>query len=208
MSRLQYTFDFNTYNIKLFQSQTPFLCATMFFRKRAESQPPVRTLNSESYPFVSDYAIGFISLISLALSQRATVCDEAGPYTFLPDVNDCSGWFFCGDNGPERGVCPAGRLFNPETRLCDFPHNVDCFRCPSNEGFNHFAMSGSCRSFVRCINGMPFQSVCEDRLQFNEKTGQCDFPDTVNCGSGFRCPSELPIDGTILAMRDNYNCSV
>ncbi len=150
----------------------------------------------------------FVSFISITTSQYATICDEARLHTFIPDVRDCSAWFFCGQNGPVRGVCSNELLFNPKTRLCDFRQNVECFQCPSNDGLQQIAMNGSCRSFVRCINGSPFQNVCEDGLQFNENTGQCDLPNVVNCRSGFRCPAELPIDGSIVAMRDNYNCSV
>lgn len=150
----------------------------------------------------------FVALITVVSSQHATICDEARLYTFIPDVRDCSAWFFCGEDGPVRGICPDQNLFNPETRLCDFPDNVDCFQCPRNVGLDKIPMNGSCRSFVRCINGNPFQNVCEDGLQFNENTGQCDLPDFVECTTGFRCPDELPIDGSVVAMRDNYNCSV
>lgn len=152
--------------------------------------------------------VSFASFISIASSQYATICDEVRLNTFIPDIRDCSAWFFCGLSGPVRGVCDNGLQFNPNTRLCDLPENVNCFQCPSNEGLQMISMHGSCREFVRCINGDPFHSVCEDGLQFNEITGQCDFPSVVNCGSGFRCPAELPINGTIVAMRDNYNCSV
>lgn len=156
----------------------------------------------------ADYFIVFVSFLSYASSQHATICDEARLYTFIPDVRDCSAWFFCSVDGPVRGVCSDDLVFNPETRLCDFPQNVQCFKCPSNEGLQQIPMNGSCRSFIRCINGVPFHNICEDGLQFNENTGQCDLPDIVNCGSGFRCPEQLPIDGSLVAMRDNFNCSV
>lgn len=158
--------------------------------------------------YVSDYIILFASFATITSSQHATICDEVRLYTFIPDVRDCSAWFFCGEQGPIRGICPDQQLFNPETRLCDWPDNVDCFQCPSNVGLQIIPMIGSCRSFFRCINGNPFHNICENGLQFNENTGQCDLNDVVNCGSGFRCPAELPIDGSIVAMRDNYNCSV
>lgn len=165
----------------------------------------MQTFNHNS--FFTDYALVLLSLITVVSSQQATICDEVRMYTFVPDVRDCRGWYFCGLQGPVRGVCSEQQLFNPETNLCDWPHNVDCFQCPSNEGLHKIPMNGSCRSFIRCINGNPFQNVCENGLQFNENTGQCDLTDVVQCTTGFRCPEELPI-GSIVAMRDNYNCSV
>jgi len=154
------------------------------------------------------YVTIFASFVTVVLSQNATVCDEARLYTFIPDVRDCSAWFFCGLQGPVSGNCLNDYQFNPETRICDWPQNVGCFECPSNVGLRNIRMNGSCRSFIRCIGGNPAQNVCEDGLQFNDNTGQCDLPEIVQCTTGFRCPDELPIDGSIVAMRDNYNCSV
>ncbi|KAJ6647231.1 Peritrophin-1, partial [Pseudolycoriella hygida] len=154
------------------------------------------------------YVITFSSFLTVALSQSATVCDDERLYTFIPDVRDCSSWFFCGVQGPVQGNCLNGHLFNPETRLCDWSDNVNCYRCPNNVGLQKIPIMGSCRSFIRCIGGNPAQQVCESGLQFNENTGQCDLSSVVGCTSGFRCPAELPIDGSIVAMRDNYNCSV
>jgi len=153
-------------------------------------------------------AIVIVSFIVLVSSQSSTICDEALINTFLPDVRDCNAWFFCGLQGPIRGKCVDQFVFNPKTRQCDWPHNVDCFQCPSNSGLHNIQISGSCRSFIRCISGRPSHHVCEYGLQFNLMTGQCDLSDVVQCKSGFRCPVELPNDGTIIAMRDNYNCSV
>lgn len=147
-------------------------------------------------------------LIVEVSSQYATICDEARLYTFIPDVRDCRAWLYCGTQGPVRGICPNEYFFNPRTRLCDWPHNVDCFQCPSNVGLHQILMKGSCRSFIRCINGIPAQHICEKGLEFNEITGQCDFQENVGCQTGFRCPDELPNNGTIIAMRDNYSCSV
>lgn len=141
-------------------------------------------------------------------SQHATICDESRLYTFVPDVRDCSAWFYCGNQGPVRGLCSNPFVFNPITKLCDWPHNVDCFQCPSNVGLHQIPINGSCRSFIRCINGISSQKMCEIGLQFNEITGQCDLTQNVRCQTGFRCPDELPSDGTIIAIRDNYNCSV
>lgn len=149
-----------------------------------------------------------MSFMVVASSQYATICDESLLYTFIPDVRDCTAWFFCGLQGPIRGNCMSQYLFNPRTRLCDWPHNVDCYQCPSNVGLYQIPTRGSCRSFIRCINGRPSQHICENGLQFNEMTGQCDLSEVVQCRSGYRCPHEISIDGSITTMRDNHNCSV
>lgn len=141
------------------------------------------------------------------MAQNSSICDEEEENAFIPNVRDCNAWFRCGSNGPEPGNCPEEFNFNPLTRSCDWPENVECFECPSNQSISTHIMNRSCRSFIRCIVGTPTQHMCERGLQFNNVTGQCDLQSVVQCTLRFRCPSSLPEDG-IIAIRDPYNCSV
>lgn len=142
------------------------------------------------------------------MAQNSSICDEEELWAFLPNVRDCNAYFRCGPNGPEIGNCPQEFNFNPLTRSCDWPENVECFKCPPNETISTHTMNRSCRSFIRCIDGTPSQLICEKGLQFNNETGQCDLESVVQCTLRFRCPASLPEDGTVIAIRDPYNCSV
>jgi len=145
---------------------------------------------------------------AIVLAQDTSICDEEELGAFIPNVRDCNAWFRCGPHGPEPGNCPQEFNFNALTRSCDWPENVECFKCPSNQTMTTHVMNRSCRSFIRCISGIASQLVCQEGLQFNNRTGQCDLESIVQCRLRFRCPDELPINGSIVAVRDPYNCSV
>ncbi|KAJ6627763.1 putative chitinase 10, partial [Pseudolycoriella hygida] len=147
-------------------------------------------------------------VLPITVAQNASICDEEELNAFIPNVRDCNAWFRCGPHGPEPGNCPSQFNFNPITRACDWPENVQCFSCPSNETLSTHIMNRSCRSFIRCIGGVASQLMCEPGLQFNNKTGQCDLQSVVQCTLRFQCPVTLPIDGSVIAIRDPYNCSV
>ncbi len=177
----------------------------------------LQTLNQFIYLLVQIYnltdKITFVMIFTFAVvtittAQNATICDEEGLNVFLPNVRDCNGWFHCSPNGPDPGNCAPEFNFNPLTRICDWPENVECFQCPSNESISTHMMDRSCRSFVRCIAGLPTQLMCESGLQFNNVTGQCDLESVVQCSLRFTCPESLPIDGSIIAVRDPNNCSM
>lgn len=146
--------------------------------------------------------------VTATVAQNASICDEVERGTFIPNVRDCNAWYRCGSHGPEPGNCPPEFNFNPITRACDWPANVECFSCPRNETMSTHIMNRSCRSFIRCVGGVASQLMCEPGLQFNNKTGQCDLQSVVQCTLRFQCPERLPIDGSVVAIRDPYNCSV
>lgn len=146
--------------------------------------------------------------VATSTAQNTSICDEEELNAFIPNVRDCNAWYRCGLQGPEPGNCPPEFNFNPLTRACDWPENVECFQCPSNQTISTHIMNRSCRSFIRCVVGIPSQLMCEPGLQFNNVTGQCDLESVVQCSLRFRCPDRLPIDGSIIAIRDPFNCSV
>lgn len=144
----------------------------------------------------------------ITLAQNASICDDEELNAFIPNVRNCNAWYRCGPDGPVPGNCAEDTNFNPITRSCDWPENVECFKCPPNETISTHIVNHSCRSFIRCIGGIPSQLVCDSRLQFNSETGQCDLESVVQCTFRFRCPEGLPIDGRLITIRDPFNCSV
>lgn len=146
--------------------------------------------------------------MTMTMAQHATICDEEELNAFIPNVRNCNAWFRCGVAGPEPGNCSPEFNFNPITRGCDWPENVQCFACPSSGTLTTHIVDRSCRSYIRCVDGVPNQLMCAPGLQFNAGTGHCDFETFAQCWGRFNCPDQLPIDGSIIAVRNPHNCSV
>ena len=45
---------------------------------------------------------------------------------FLPNMGDCSKYYFCIENAPVPMNCPKGYLWNPVISQCDTPANTKC----------------------------------------------------------------------------------
>ena len=55
---------------------------------------------------------------------------------YFPDPEDCRNFYHCSDwTGLEKKSCGSSLYFNPETQVCDWPHNVIAARpeCPTLE---------------------------------------------------------------------------
>ncbi|XP_055535898.1 peritrophin-44-like [Wyeomyia smithii] len=81
--------------------------------------------------------------------------------TFVPDLTDCSKYHICfnWDAVGEVRSCAGDLLFNPVTRECDFPENVDCDHIlpvpPTSckpTGIHHIPAE-ECNQFYVCVNG-------------------------------------------------------
>jgi hypothetical protein len=47
----------------------------------------------------------------------------------LPHPTQCNAFYKCDWGNPVMFQCPANLFFNTESKVCDFPQNVDCNRC-------------------------------------------------------------------------------
>lgn len=52
-------------------------------------------------------------------------CESAGDGIY-PDPSDCSKYIQCFGGRQFNQSCPGGLLFNPKTKVCDWPQNVQC----------------------------------------------------------------------------------
>ncbi|XP_036327533.1 uncharacterized protein LOC118740146 [Rhagoletis pomonella] len=59
---------------------------------------------------------------------------------------------------------------------------IDCDPtcCNTTEGYTH-VLEGNCQKFVVCVGGKENIFTCSNNLQYNSATGQCDYPNNVNC---------------------------
>ncbi|XP_058458070.1 peritrophin-1-like [Malaya genurostris] len=122
-------------------------------------------------------------------------CDRSCPSnvnpsvpTFVPDLTDCSSYFICFNRTSTAQSCAGGMLFNPDTRKCDFPENVDCdhvtpiiTECQPN-GMHYIPHEESCTSFFVCVNGENRgEQECADSLLFDIDTMTCREAELATC---------------------------
>ncbi|XP_078368818.1 uncharacterized protein LOC144652616 [Oculina patagonica] len=62
---------------------------------------------------------------NISASQSSFSCPSAVAGLYA-DPNDCSKYIKCHYGQETRESCPQGNLFNPNTKQCDWQHNVDC----------------------------------------------------------------------------------
>ncbi|KAJ9578455.1 hypothetical protein L9F63_005325, partial [Diploptera punctata] len=63
---------------------------------------------------------------------RKTDCPMEGGTGLAPHPTDCRKFFNCWKGAAHTMQCGPGTLFNPQTLVCDFPHNVNCIVTTSN----------------------------------------------------------------------------
>lgn len=99
-----------------------------------------------------------------------------------------------GDPEPVRRECNPELHFDPITSLCTFPNLTDCTPNPEHPPPEHPEEPGftctvdgthphpsNCESYFICANGQPHEFTCSPGLHFNDRIGQCDFPEVANC---------------------------
>jgi len=147
-----------------------------------------------------------LAVLSAAYAQEVNICHGVPHNTFIADVSACNAWFRCTPNGPVPGTCPDPFLFNSATQECDWEFNVQCFTCRATVPVESIPVNGSCVQFIRCINGRASQHACQNGLQFNPTTQQCDLAENVGCRIEFTCPPNIP-PGQMVTFRSETNCS-
>jgi len=148
-----------------------------------------------------------LAVLTTAYGQEVHVCTGRPTGVFVRDISRCDGWFRCEQNGPVAGNCPAPFLFNEPIQECDWDYNVQCFQCPQTQPIHHERVPGSCTQFIRCINNVASQHACQNGLQFNTVTSQCDLPANVGCTVASTCPPNIP-PGQMVTFRSDTDCSV
>ncbi|KAH8296295.1 hypothetical protein KR054_004309 [Drosophila jambulina] len=108
---------------------------------------------------------------------------------------DCAGYLQCVNGVYVARKCSANQFFNATSKECVvdtdgvcIPKTCDpqCCDLPNN---SMGPVDKNCSAFFQCINGNYVQQRCPNNLQFNAKTGSCDYPDIVGCDDGTAPPS-------------------
>lgn len=129
--------------------------------------------------------IGIICAVALAIISATSgvqfdICNDQPTGHFFKDYSDCKGYIACVNNHSVFGSCPDKLLFNSTTRACDYSDLVECQSCP-RDGVTTFPMSGSCRKYVRCVQGRAEYLECPSNLFYDQSRDSCNVQANVDC---------------------------
>ncbi|KAH8270321.1 hypothetical protein KR018_007861, partial [Drosophila ironensis] len=136
---------------------------------------------------------------------------------------DCAGFLQCINGNFVARKCSATQYFNTTSKECEvdklgvcIPKTCEPPCCDVTDG-STLPVDKNCSVFIQCVGGKVVQQTCPNNLQFNNATGNCDFPWNVQCEDGSEAPIAGPSGtyceshGDCLNMRDGTmygkNCS-
>lgn len=119
------------------------------------------------------------------ISVRADfdICKGQLDGILLPVAGDCSRYYSCVGERPYEFKCPTPLLFNRKQSLCDYPENVkECnVQCPSEEGVTMEPSLASCREYVLCVGGVPYNRDCGPGYAFDKNEKLCKLQSEATC---------------------------
>lgn len=125
----------------------------------------------------------------------------AREFGFFADFpSGCQKFHICYKNMKKTYSCPSGLLFNPDTRNCDSPINVNCmapmedrkyqYDCESKNHGYYLDPGSNCTRYYSCMDGEALVFVCPPGKLFNQMNMACDLARTVNCQLKQELPEE------------------
>ncbi|EDW72613.2 uncharacterized protein Dwil_GK17084 [Drosophila willistoni] len=134
------------------------------------------------------------------LSNLCTKYDDPEDIVYLASKSACDKYFVCLNGFPTVQTCSNGLQYNPETKLCDFPSNVNCtvetlqrnilpyakapprsadITCPA-KGTHFFAHQKRSDAYYYCQDGRGVTLDCTPGLVYDSKTEDCREPQFVH----------------------------
>ncbi|CAL1291488.1 unnamed protein product [Larinioides sclopetarius] len=138
-------------------------------------------------------------------------------FGLFPDQSDCHKFYHCSHWKPYHKECPSKLHFNPALKVCDWPENAGCVSTAFTEDIaqtlstpsqqtttasgNNASFCGcnscelpipnDCNSYILCIDQSATLISCGSGLNFNVKTGTCDWEENVVCETNTQCPRPM-----------------
>ncbi|KAG6441555.1 hypothetical protein O3G_MSEX001893 [Manduca sexta] len=144
-------------------------------------------------------------------SQAPSICAKNDSDSILIAHELCNHFYICLHGRPLPINCPPGLHFNPKSRKCDWPENVECrdriipeentnitgvveekreiYNDPSKAAEicaqydSVLVAHEKCNRFYQCAGGRPVERKCPRGLVYNYNVGQCDWISNVECGN-------------------------
>ncbi|KAG8183033.1 hypothetical protein JTE90_015664 [Oedothorax gibbosus] len=98
----------------------------------------------------------------------------------FPNPTDCSTFYNCVDGTAIAMACAPGLLFDPKSKMCNFPGQVKCSNeCRGPNGL--FPSQHRCDEFILCTNNKPKVQRCKKGLYFDANLQVCNYKGAVLC---------------------------
>lgn len=141
-------------------------------------------------------------------SQVNCLLDDSAPCvnnqigTWAPMANSCSGFYYCGANGPLAGSCPDGENFDAVSQICQYASVLGCSSTSGGSGSGdsadgdgtvsinlcsfiqngvYFGSTSACSGWNTCTNNIMTSGVCGNALVFNVHLRMCDYVSDWGC---------------------------
>ncbi|KAK4878723.1 hypothetical protein RN001_011229 [Aquatica leii] len=113
----------------------------------------------------------------------------------LPHPSDCSKFLNCASGQTFIQDCGPGTYFNPDSKVCDFPYNVDCkngdsaidvrgppdtLQCPLHAR-GVYPHPQFCFKYVNCGQGRTDIKECPSGMMYDVDSNGCDHASNVDC---------------------------
>ncbi|CAF0857238.1 unnamed protein product [Brachionus calyciflorus] len=138
--------------------------------------------------------ICFFAAISCRSIQKRQSCVD-----FSPIYGDCSRYYRCANGVAYTESCPAGTLFDPNLRVCNWANQVtNCYgsgvaynsgsyqgtACSYNNDYTQ--VPNDCSRYFRCVNGFYQVQTCAAGTLFDSNLRQCVWSNQVTtCNTGY-----------------------
>lgn len=133
------------------------------------------------------------------LAAGSAPCEGRQLGTWAPMANSCSGYYYCGANGPQAGFCPGGENFDSVSQSCQYS---DVYGCSVNGGSGdsadggatvtvnlcsfiqngvYFGSASNCAGWNTCNNNIMTSGACSNNLVYNVHLRTCDYASDWGC---------------------------
>ena len=171
------------YATKIYTTPIP----TYTVKYTTTSQPP-----DEATMYMDVAKEKTVKLYQIRYSNDFDAACRKGDTGFFPDYESgCKMFHICFRTIRKTYSCPSVLLFNPETKNCDLPENVVCTRPEPmlgqtlycKEKMNQYIadFDSACRSYIGCINNLPYRFTCPKGKLFSQKTSICESENSFQC---------------------------
>jgi len=160
--------------------------------------------------FVFIGILGVLISIGCAQNIPSFLCDGVPAEEFVRNVTDCKSWIKCKATGPIQGFCQDPYYFDEFNQICTTAAKAACYSCPDPTKFIAlYPVENSCNRYVRCLRGIATDQICDEGLQFNNATEQCEPEADVGCAVSnvLTCPKTIR-PGGFYAINNETDCSI
>ncbi|XP_034484217.1 chondroitin proteoglycan-2 [Drosophila innubila] len=148
-----------------------------------------------------DYPEGYVPQVEC--DNDSTVCQGQPDGTLMPIDGVCNKFYKCSFNCAVEKICPNNLVYDPATKICDYPQNVDCpwpytppsgpnagpsgiscvnpGRCLGQREGTFLPSLTSCSGYSVCQCECEIEMQCKQGLYWDSVLKTCNYESNVKC---------------------------